>query len=150
MSPHHTDLQGADVLVDRAQAELACALEALRGKAGARIAETESVRLALRELVSATRANYPLTRCQRVLAGVLGGDAKGPTVRVLLEQLQADALAPAPRPLTPLPEGVATPVRQAPVRALEVDASLDSKPTTPLKPHHTIGPWPAAKPRRPR
>lgn len=141
MSPHHTDLQGADLLVDQAQAELACALEALQGKAGARLAETEGVRLALRELVAATRANYPLSRCQRVLAGLgIGFDAKGPTVRIVLERLQAQALMPAPGPRTPLPAGVATPVRHAPVNAIEVDVS-DNRPTVELPPKPTIGAW---------
>jgi hypothetical protein len=147
---HHTWLRGADVLVDRAQADLATALEALIGRAGARIVENETCRLALRELVANTRANHPLTRCQRVLAGQLGEAGKGPTVASILAQLQADALSVEPRAATPLPLGVATPAPDGSERpTLVPDRPVvahdgwteDTRPTTSLPPKHTVGPW---------
>ncbi len=145
---HHTDAIGADRLAVRAQRQLA-ALPEIDGRRGAPV-HGEEVRLALQEFVIATRRNDPLQRVLKTLARAIGPECAGNAVREVLLELQVAARAPSYVSTTPLPRGV-TPVsvdreqdedqrrtvpRAQPVKAIEVDVSIDRSPTRKVR-----GPW---------
>lgn len=142
---HDTWLRGADILVDEYQAKLALTLDAIIGAAGQRIAESETTRMALRELVSATRANFPKQKCQRSLTAQAGDVGRGPAVSALLDDLQEAALVTDGDRDTVIPE--------PPVNPIEQNVAEDH-PTNPMRARPsmgppTMGPWGDGQPTKP-
>lgn len=140
---HHTDSQGADRLVETALRQLA-ELRELDGRPGQPV-HSEAARLALHELVIATRRNDPLQHAVKQLCRVVGPECAGRHVRAVLLELQLSARMPVYGG-PPLPRGVSTPVPVdddrtpvlgSPTVAIEVDATPERAPTRRVR-----GPWP--------
>jgi hypothetical protein len=170
---HRTNLRDIDRIVDEAMDDFVAALEPLRGAHGAEHARCELARNALIQYVADKRSDFPTRAVINKLAGVIGPDAKGPSVRGVLERLEAKALGrallerlleqailneAAAQPIAPLPLGVASPVpgaiastpaRGKPVVAREAYASSDGAPTRPVGGQRdVVGPWPGTRRKR--
>jgi hypothetical protein len=177
---HHTNLRGVDELVDEAKDEIRSLMAMRLGSGGAERADREVTRNVLVQLIADWRANFPLQRALKHLAGIFGDleggfvHGRGGEMTEILLRLEARAceekpsepvvIEPPPRPATPLPLGIATPVpgdddgRDTPLRPeigaaqnppnpIEVNVDRHHAPTRKVTGQRDVeGPW---KPRDP-
>lgn len=147
---HHTDLAGTDDLIADAQRDLGVILRELYVPHAAELSQSEQARNVFVQLIVRTRRNEAEREAIRKLAEMVGELAKGVIVRALIRRVQRECMLPPERRAHPLPAGVATPVpdddgtptpvRPPPVLAHE-EYAHDARPTHPLTPKPTQGPW---------